>query len=101
MKKKEQHNENEQDLFEVISSSIAEKVIQKFNEVKQLEETQKAKDPEDIFLNTKEACKFIQVVPVTLKKYVKAGLIPKRVKGERGNIYKKSDLIKFLENGIK
>jgi hypothetical protein len=37
----------------------------------------------------------------TLAKYVRAGRIKKYVKGQRGNLYKKSDLIKFIENGVK
>ena len=93
--------ENTQDVFETISNSIANKVIEKFSEFKQQEKDEQAKAPEDIFLNTKEACKFIKLTPVTLKKYVKAGRIKRYIKGERGNIYKKSDLIKFLENGSK
>ena len=89
------------DVFETISNSIANKVIEKIQEFKQQEKDEKEKAPEDIFLNTKEASNFLSMTKQTLAKYVRAGRIKKYVKGQRGNLYKKSDLIKFIENGVK
>ena len=89
------------DVFETISNSIANKVIEKIQEFKQQEKDEKAKAPEDIFLNTEEASNFLSMTKQTLAKYVRAGRIKKYVKGQRGNLYKKSDLIKFIENGVK
>lgn len=95
------NQENTPDVFETISNSIANKVIERIQEFKQQEKDEKAKAPEDIFLNTKEASNFLSMTKQTLAKYVRAGRIKKYVKGQRGNLYKKSDLIKFIENGVK
>lgn len=94
-------NQQNTDVFETISNSIANKVIEKIQELKEQEKDEKAKAPEDIFLNTKEASNFLSMTKQTLAKYVRAGRIKKYVKGQRGNLYKKSDLIKFIENGVK
>ena len=99
--KTNKNQENTTDVFETFSNSIANKVIEKIQELKEQEKNEKAKAPEDTFLNTQEACNFIKTTPQTLTNYVKAGLIKKYVRGGRGNFYKKSNLINFLENGVK
>jgi hypothetical protein len=52
-------NQQNTDVFETISNSIANKVIEKIQELKEQEKDEKAKAPEDIFLNTKEASNFL------------------------------------------
>tara|TARA_B110000305_G_C19434975_1_gene638379 strand:+ start:285 stop:587 length:303 start_codon:yes stop_codon:yes gene_type:complete len=94
-------NENRQDLFELLTDEIASKLAVQLQNTKGLYQEPLDQEPEDSFLNTYEACEFLRITEPTLRKYVKAGRIKKYVKGERGNIYKKSDLIKFLENGSK
>ena len=94
-------NENRQDLFELLTDEIASKLAVQLQNTKGLYKEPLDQEPEDSFLNTYEACEFLRITEPTLRKYVKAGRIKKYVKGERGNIYKKSDLIKFLENGSK
>lgn len=83
-------------LLNSISESIAERVSQKIN-ISQLKESA---PPEERFLDTIEAMKFLKIKSqVTLKKYVASGLIPKPSKiGGRKLVYKKSDLLNFLSN---
>lgn len=98
-------NENEQNgssknpLLKLIAKEI-------LNELKELKDplfqgNAAPKEELTLFLNNKEACAFLGRTPQCLARYVKAGKIPKFVKGGRGNMYKKADLIKFLENGSK
>ena len=107
------NQENKQDLFEVFTSSIgaisnliSDEVINKLKTLdlakdNDLNEHGK-KALEHEFLDTKEACKFLRRTKQSLRKYVRAGRIKKYVKGERRNLYKRSDLIKFIEeNGNK
>ena len=107
------NKENEQDLFEVFTSSIgaisnliSDEVINKLKslDLANANELNKSKENslESVFLDNKQACNFLSMTKQTLRKYVNAGRIKKYVKGERGNLYKRSDLIKFIEeNGKK
>jgi predicted DNA-binding transcriptional regulator AlpA len=83
-------------LLNSISESIAERVSQKIN----ISQVKESVPPEERFLDTIEAMKFLKIKsPVTLKKYVASGLIPKPSKiGGRKLVYKKSDLLNFLSN---
>jgi excisionase family DNA binding protein len=93
--------ENKQDLFGLLTNEIASKVAIQLQNSKGLFQEPLQQQQEDIFLNTEEACNFLRITEPTLRKYVNAGRIKKYKRGERGNFYKKSDLIKFLENGSK
>ena len=110
--KTNKNKENKQDLFEVFTSSIgaisnliSDDVINKLKnlELSKDNELNKSKENslESVFLDTKQACNFLSMTKQTLAQYVRAGRIKKYVKGQRGNLYKKSDLIKFIENGVK
>ena len=94
-------NENEQDLFGLLTNEIASKLAIQLQNTKGFIERPLDQEQEDIFLNTFEACEFLRITEPTLRKYVKAGRIKRYKRGERGNFYKKSNLIKFLENGSK
>lgn len=89
--------EKNQDFLDILSNEIALKVIAFQNSQTQVQEPLK-EDKEDIFLNTEEACNFLRITEPTLRKYVRAGRIKKFIRGQRGNFYKKSGLINFLEN---
>lgn len=82
-------------LLETISSSIAEKVFQKVETMSQ------TKASAEEYLNTSEALVFLKIKSkLTLRNYVKAGLIPAPVKvGGRKLMFKKSDLENFLSHG--
>tara|TARA_R110001632_G_C11341924_1_gene417505 strand:+ start:120 stop:422 length:303 start_codon:yes stop_codon:yes gene_type:complete len=94
-------NENKQDLFGLLTNEIASKLAIQLQNTKGLFQEPLKQQQEDTFLNTYEACEFLRITEPTLRKYVKAGRIQRYKRGERGNFYKKSDLIKFLENGSK
>jgi hypothetical protein len=89
--------ENKQDLFELLTNEIALKVVA-IQSSQGLFQASLKQEEQDAFLNTEEACEFLRITEPTLRKYVRAGLIQKFVRGQRGNFYKKSILIKFLEN---
>lgn len=92
------NKENKQDLFGLLTNEIASKVAIQLQNAKGLFQQPLKQEQEDIFLNTEEACNFLRITEPTLRKYVRAGRIQKYVRGERGNFYKKSGLIKFLDN---
>ncbi len=97
-------NENEQNgsSKNPLLKLIAKEILNELKELKEpLFESKTPQKDEVQFLNNKEACAFLGRTPQCLARYVKAGKIPKFVKGGRGNMYKKADLIKFLENGSK
>lgn len=83
-------------LLNSLSESIAERVSQKINQ-SQVKEVEKS---EEGFLETLEAMEFLKIKsPVTLKRYVNSGLIPKPKRiGGRKLVYKKSDLLNYLSN---
>ena len=87
--------EKKEDFIEILSTEIALKVIAIQNSNYQ---TPLKEEEQDTFFNTEEACVFLRVTEPTLRKYVNAGRIKKHVRGQRGNFYKKSSLINFLEN---
>ena len=58
----------------------------------------KSKDLAD-YLTLKQACELLQVHPNTLRNWDKKGILIANRIGERGiRRYKKTDLIKFMEN---
>ena len=60
--------------------------------------TMKSKDSPD-YLTLKQACELLQVHPNTLRNWDKKGiLIANRIGERRIRRYKKTDLIKFMEN---
>ena len=106
--KRTSNKENKQDLFEqfyssigALSNLISDEVIQKLKHLDVPKEDQEKSSLESVFLDTDQACDFLKTTEPTLRKYVKAGRIKKYVKGQRGNLYKRSDLIKFIEDGSK
>lgn len=58
------------------------------------------KFPREIFLETLDVMKFLKIKsPLTLKKYVEWGLIPRPIRiGGRKLVYKKSDILNYLSN---
>jgi predicted DNA-binding transcriptional regulator AlpA len=84
-------------LLETLSTSIAEKVLQKVETMAQ------AKQPTEEYLNTSEAMRFLQIKSkLTLRNYVKTGMLPTPTRvGGRKLMYRKSDLENFLSHGRK
>jgi predicted DNA-binding transcriptional regulator AlpA len=84
-------------LLETLSTSIAEKVLQKVETMTQ------AKQPTEEYLNTAEAMRFLQIKSkLTLRNYVKKGMLPTPTRvGGRKLMYRKSDLENFLSHGRK
>lgn len=87
--------ENKIDLFQLLADELAPRIVAIQNSFIQLPVKE---NEQEIFFNTGEACEFLRITEPTLRKYVRAGRIQKFVRGQRGNFYKKSSLIKFLEN---
>lgn len=83
--------------MEGFTEEVARKVAEKLNLT-----TVQDQNEEEQFFTTQEAMEFLKIhSPVTLKSYVTKGYIPKPAKrGGRQLFYKKSDLVKFLNNGI-
>lgn len=90
---------NLEHLVEHLTDLIAVKVIEKgTTQPLQSTEVKNVQRPEQEFLSTDEALCLLKIKSkVTLRSYVRAGLIPqpKRV-GGRKLVYKKSDLLKYL-----
>jgi predicted DNA-binding transcriptional regulator AlpA len=91
-----------ENLLEHLTDLIADKVIEKRNLRVNLDSGIRAEhDPEQDFLNTEEALVVLKIKSkVTLRSYVKSGLIPKPKRiGGRKLVYRKSDLLKMMGDG--
>lgn len=89
-------------LLEHLTDMIAEKIMEKRKLQVNLASVIHAEhDPEQDFLNTEEALVVLKIKSkVTLRNYVKSGLIPKPKRiGGRKLVYRKSDLLKLMGDG--
>ena len=88
------------DFFEALTEHISEKVVNKLKgEEFKPQETQ---GNQEQYFTSKEAREFLKISSATtLSGYVKKGFIPQPSKrGGRQLFYKKSDLEKFLAQGV-
>jgi len=91
-------NINVDELLNHLTEAIAVKVSER---IQFIPPTNQKETDQDEYLDTIQALEFIKVkTRVTLDKYVLEGRIEKPIKrGGRKNYYKKSSLLKFLQNG--
>jgi hypothetical protein len=93
------NNLNLSQFLDQLSEVIAEKISGKISPSAKVKTSKDA--PQEEYLDTIQTLEFINVkTRVTLDKYVLEGRIEKPIKrGGRKLYYKKSNLIKFLQNG--
>ena len=88
-----------ENLIHINVDALAEQVASKL--AQKITFTQQPQEEQEEFLSTKQALEYLQIKSrVTLRDYIKKGMLPKPTKrGGRALFFKKSDLKNFLANG--